>query len=71
MSTLSLSIDGMTCGHCVAAVKRALEAVPGVQVSDVAIGSARIQLPEPATEAQREAVLESVRDAGYEPEVVS
>lgn len=26
-----LEIDGMSCGHCQAAVARALEAVPGVQ----------------------------------------
>ena len=27
-----LKVSGMTCGHCEAAVRRALEAVPGVNV---------------------------------------
>lgn len=27
---IELKVEGMTCGHCSAAVQRALEAVPGV-----------------------------------------
>ena len=32
---LTLKVAGMTCGHCVAAVTKAVRAVPGV--SDVAV----------------------------------
>ncbi len=39
----TLSIDGMTCGHCVQAVTKALSAVPGVTVKSVAVGSAVIE----------------------------
>lgn len=28
--TITLKIEGMTCGHCVASVEKALLAVPGV-----------------------------------------
>ena len=28
---ITLKVDGMTCGHCVAAVSRALAQVPGVE----------------------------------------
>jgi copper chaperone len=38
----SLTIQGMNCGHCVAAVRSALEDLPGVSVQDVSIGSAQI-----------------------------
>lgn len=31
----------MTCGHCVAGVKRALEAVPGVESADVSLADGR------------------------------
>lgn len=41
--TTTLAIDGMTCGHCVLAVTKALSVVPGVQVKSVAVGSAEIK----------------------------
>ena len=63
---LHLEIRGMSCGHCVGAVERALSAVPGVQVRDVAIGAARIAL-EPGTSADQ--AVAAVRDAGYDARV--
>jgi copper chaperone len=62
MKTISVSIDGMHCGHCVAAVKQALESVPGVEVRDIRIGEATIEADgEPPVDAIRAAV----EDAGY------
>ncbi len=40
MNTITLSISGMSCGHCVAGVRNAIEAVPGTVVRDVRVGSA-------------------------------
>lgn len=65
METLSLSIRGMTCGHCVARVRTALAAVPGVQVEDVRVGSADV-----VTEGTPAgAVIAAVTAAGYEAAV--
>lgn len=61
-SNFTLSIDGMTCGHCVRAVTDALAAVPGVAVGTVALGSAQITAPDGPTVARAIAVLD---DAGY------
>jgi copper chaperone len=33
-----LSIEGMTCGHCVAHVRTALSEVPGVALAEVDLG---------------------------------
>jgi copper chaperone CopZ len=63
MKTITLSINGMSCGHCVAGVRKALEAVPGATVRDVRIGSAEVAL-EQAT--QSHALVSAVRDAGYD-----
>lgn len=41
--TTTVKITGMTCGHCVAAVKSALQAVPGIKSFDVKIGEATIE----------------------------
>ena len=61
METVSLAITGMTCGHCVAGVRRALTAVPGVQVQDVRIGAATVT----ADDVPTAALVAAVEDAGY------
>jgi copper chaperone CopZ len=37
--TVTLQIDGMTCGGCIKDVKAALAKVPGVSVVDLTVGS--------------------------------
>jgi copper chaperone len=58
-----LKIDGMTCGHCSAAVKKALERVDGVVMADVdlAAGRARVE-----GAADPSALVAAVRDEGYQ-----
>ena len=63
LQPVTLAISGMSCGHCVAAVKSALDAVPGVAVQNVTIGSATVAL-DPATSP--DTALAAVREAGYE-----
>jgi copper chaperone len=65
MRKLAIEISGMSCGHCVAAVRGALEAVPGVQVGEVRVGGATVSY-DPAA-ANADAILDAVREEGYEP----
>jgi copper chaperone len=58
-----LKIDGMTCGHCVAAVKKALEKVPGVTGAQVELETGRARV---AGETSLEALLAAVQDEGYQ-----
>ena len=61
--TTTIRIEGMTCGHCEAAVKRALESVSGVtRVSvDRAAGAAQV-----AGSAARAELVAAVDDAGFD-----
>ena len=63
MSKLELEIEGMSCGHCVAAVSEALRELPGVNVDRVTIGAAEVSY-EPAQVSPEQIVL-AVEDAGY------
>lgn len=63
MSKVSMKISGMSCGHCVGAVKRALEAVPGVAVENVAIGSAVVEYDAAVVDASR--ITAAVEEEGY------
>lgn len=44
---LTLAIDGMSCGHCVQTVTKALAALPSVTVRSVVVGSAEIEAARP------------------------
>lgn len=59
----TLTIDGMTCGHCVQAVTKALAGVSGVAVRSVAVGSAEMTAPDGLTVAR---AVNALREAGYE-----
>lgn len=67
MEQLQLAITGMSCGHCVASVRRALGRLEGVEVQDVRVGSARVAYNPARTRA--DAIAEVVRDEGYEAQV--
>ena len=68
LQPVTLAISGMSCGHCVAAVKSALDATPGVSVQNVTIGSATVAL-DSATSA--DTALAAVREAGYEAQLAT
>ena len=65
ITTHHLTVQGMTCGHCVAAVEQELSALPGVtsvQV-DLSSGAVRVDATEPLGAAQLAAAVD---EAGYE-----
>ena len=63
MNKLELEIEGMSCGHCVAAVSEALTELPGVSVDDVRIGTAQVSYyPDQVSPEQ---IVLAVEDAGY------
>lgn len=63
MEKLTLAIDGMSCGHCVARVKQTLAAAPGVHVDSVSLGSASLAYD--AAETSPERITAAVSAAGY------
>jgi len=69
MNTLKLTIDGMSCGHCLNRVQQALGTIPGVQLTSVQIGRASLEY-DPAQYAP-EAIAEVVTKAGYTAHVIA
>ena len=62
MNTIQLQVTGMSCGHCVAAVTKALKAVPGTQDAQIDLASGRATVQGSATP---EALVKAVADEGY------
>ncbi len=63
MDRITMKIDGMSCGHCVSAVDKALKKLDGVSVENIGIGSATISYDPSAVSEQR--IAEAVADEGY------
>ena len=61
---LNLTIQGMSCNHCVNRVKAALDKVAGVQVEDVKVGSARVSYNPGTTSPEQ--IAAAVTNAGYD-----
>jgi copper chaperone CopZ len=60
---LTLHIEGMSCGHCLNAVSRALTELPGVEVESVRMGRADLRYDEQQLNPAR--IEAAVTDAGY------
>ena len=63
MERITIGIEGMTCSHCVHAVRKALEGVQGLRVDDVQIGAATVAFD--AGVANENAIAEAIADEGY------
>ena len=64
-TTTTITVDGMTCGHCVNAVQTEVGKLDGV--TDVSVDLASGQVTIVADEAPTAAALrEAVEEAGYE-----
>jgi len=71
MERITLSIEGMSCGHCVAAVREALAELPGVAVEEVRVGAATVRVDDAHRDGAAGSVLAAVQDAGYDATVAS
>ncbi len=62
--TIDLTLDGLTCGHCVKRVKESLEQRPDVELADVTTTEAHV-----TGSASAEALIDTIQKAGYGAEL--
>ena len=65
MSTQTFQVSGMTCGHCVSAVKGEIGKLDGVTGVDVDLSSGNVTVTSDA-ELDPRVVKAAVDEAGYE-----
>lgn len=63
MAETKIAIDGMSCQHCVMAVKKAVDGMGGVESSEVEIGLANIKFDDSAIKV--EDIESTIVNAGY------
>ena len=61
---LVLSVPGMSCGHCEAAVKREVGEVAGVSAVDVDLALKRVTVR--GTDLDRDEIVAAIDEAGYD-----
>ena len=63
MATRTYTVEGMTCGHCVAAITTSVVKLSGVTQVDVNLGSSTLTVV--GDQVNDDAVATAVADAGY------
>ena len=62
MKTQELTIQGMSCGHCVMHVRKALDTLNGLKIESVEIGKALVEFDE--TIVTKELNAKTIEEAG-------
>jgi copper chaperone len=63
MKTQEFKIEGMSCGHCVMSVRKAISKLDNVKIDDVQIGKAKVEYDESKT--PESLIINTIEDAGY------
>ena len=66
MATITLNIDGMTCGGCVKSVTKVLNDLDGVRSATVSLENKNAQVEFDEDKIQVAQLVEAVEDAGYD-----
>ena len=65
MATVTLNIDGMTCGGCVKSVTKVLNGLDGVRSATVSLENKNAQVEFDEGKIQIAQLVEAVEDAGF------
>lgn len=60
---LELTVEGMSCSHCIAAVKRAIAGLDPTATVDVDLTAGRVRID---GKVDRDAAAAAIRETGYE-----
>lgn len=63
LTAISIKVEGMSCQHCVMRIKKALDALKGIQDSDVQIGLVKVKFDE--KNVKKEDIEKAITNAGY------
>jgi copper chaperone len=63
MTETTIKIEGMSCQHCVMAVRKAIAGLKGIDQADVTIGNASVKYDE--SNVKREEIEAAIEKAGF------
>jgi len=63
MKTQEFKIEGMSCSHCIMAVRKELGKLDNIKIDDVQIGKVKVEFDESKTEESR--IINAIEEAGF------
>ena len=66
MSTTTLNVPEISCGHCKSAIEGAVSPLDGVDRVDVTIEAKTVELDYDGTDRTLNSIVRAIEDAGYE-----
>ncbi|MCG7610443.1 MULTISPECIES: heavy-metal-associated domain-containing protein [Mycobacterium] len=64
MSTQTVTVSGMTCGHCATSVREEVGALPGVRTVEVDLATGLVTI-DSDSQVDASAIIDAVAEAGY------
>jgi copper chaperone len=65
MSSTTVNVTGMTCGHCATSVREEVENIPGVTGVDVDLASGKVTI-DSELPIKTDVIQGAVQEAGYQ-----
>jgi copper ion binding protein len=65
MSTVTVTVTGMTCGHCASSVREEVGSIPGVTAVDVDLASGKVTV-DSERQVEAQVIKNAVEEAGYQ-----
>lgn len=65
MNTMTVTVTGMTCGHCASSVREEIGSIPDVTAVDVDLASGRVAIDSDGP-IDPDAIKNAVEEAGYQ-----
>jgi copper chaperone len=65
VNTVTITVTGMTCGHCASSVREEVASIPGVTAVDVDLASGKVTV-DSEREVEPEVIQSAVEEAGYQ-----
>ncbi len=68
MTKQAITVNGMSCGHCVETITKSVGALPGVQAVNVDLEQKRVAVEYDEAATGMEAISAAIAKAGFEVE---
>lgn len=66
MNTVTLSVEGMSCNHCVNSIKNSVGTLNGVTKVDVDLEGKKVNVEYDSEMVEVETIKETIEDQGYD-----
>ncbi|MCE4050800.1 MULTISPECIES: copper chaperone CopZ [Bacillaceae] len=68
MQSVTLNVQGMSCGHCVKAVEESVGELEGINQVSVKLDKALVEVSFNETQVSLDKIKETIEDQGYDVE---